>query len=137
LFYTGRGVLQDYDEAMKWWRKAANQGSADAQHFLGMMYYNGEGVPQDYTQAANWIRRAAEQGDFQAQSSLAIMYDKGQGVPQDYVQAYKWINLAAARWSAWDGRRKAIVEIRAQLAAKLTPVQLAEAQRLAREWTPK
>ena len=63
------------------------------------------------------------------------MYEKGQGVPQDYVAAHLWLNLAASRWTAKDRGRAAT--IRDEVAEKMTPDQLAEAQRLAREWKPK
>ena len=138
FFYTGRGAGKDYVEAIKWFRKAADQGFANAQLFLGLMNYNGEGVPQDYIEAVNWYRKAADQGDEQAQFELGAMYDKGQGVPQDYVQAYKWLNLAAARSPPLlEIRREIVVKLRDQVAAKMTPAQIAEGQKLAREWRPK
>ena len=58
------------------------------------------------------------------------MYDNGQGVPQDYVQAHKWYNLAAA-----SGNKDA-VKNREIVAAKMTPAQIAEAEKLVREWKP-
>ena len=95
------------------------------------MYDNGLGVPQDYTDALEWYRMAAEQGFDKAQNNLGFMYDNGLGVPQDYVQAHLWYNLAAAQGFdlAWENREK--------VTNKMTPAQLAEAQRLAREWKPK
>jgi TPR repeat protein len=80
----------DFATALKEWRPLAEQGDADAQSNLGVMYYNGNGVPQDYAQAVKWYRKAAEQGHADAQSNLGVMYDKGEGVPQDYAQAVKW-----------------------------------------------
>jgi len=67
----GHGVPQDYAEAMKWFRKAAEQGDAQAQRNLGIMYHGGQGVSQDYGEAMKWFRKAAEQGDAQAQNNLA------------------------------------------------------------------
>ena len=55
---------------MKWYRKAAEQGDADAQYNLGISYDRGEGVPQDYVEAVKWYRKAAEQGDADAQNKL-------------------------------------------------------------------
>ncbi len=55
-------VSQDYAAAIKWYRRAAGQGLADAQYNLGVMYYKGQGVPQDYAVAARWYRKAAAQG---------------------------------------------------------------------------
>ena len=91
---------QDYAEAVKWYRKAADQGYPAAQYNLGVMYDQGQGVPQDYAEAARWYRKAADQGDANAQLGLGVMYAKGQGVPQDYVEAHMWLNLAASRISA-------------------------------------
>ena len=98
----------------------------------------GQGVPQDYGEAAKWYRLAAEQGNPTAQSNLGSMYYSGQGVPQDYVQAYMWVDLAASRFppSAIDDRNGA-AHNRDIVASKMTAEQLAEAQKLAREWKPK
>ena len=60
--FRGEGVPQDYTQAVYWWRKAAEQGDADAQFMLGDCYYKGQGVPQDYAQAVSLYRKAAEQG---------------------------------------------------------------------------
>ena len=121
----------DYATALKEWRPLAEQGEARAQTNLGVMYRLGEGVPQDNTEAVRWYRRAAEQGHTKAQFKLGAMYFMGRGVPQDDVQAHMWLNLAAAPGN--ELARK----IRDNLAEKMPPAQLAEAQRLAREWTPK
>ena len=115
-------------------RARAEQGDASAQFNLGNMHANDEGVPQDYSEAMRWYRLAAEQGDAGAQFILGVMYADGEGVPQDYVQAHKWFNLAAA--SAEVASREAYVEARDDVAARMTPSQIAEAQRLAREWRP-
>ena len=71
-----QGVPQDYAEAVKWYRLAAEQGDAVAQYNLGVMYDNGQGVPQDYAEAVKWYRLAAEQGYAHAQRNLGVMYDK-------------------------------------------------------------
>jgi TPR repeat protein len=68
---------------------------------------------------------------------LAEMYDRGQGVPQDYVQAHLWLNLAAAHSATAESEvREIAVKYRDRIAAKMTPAQIAEAQKLAREWKP-
>ena len=69
-YATGQGVPQDRAEAARWYRKAAEQGDADAQFNLGLMYHNGQGVPQDHAEAARWSRKAAEQRDAEAQNIL-------------------------------------------------------------------
>jgi TPR repeat protein len=136
-FYAyGQGVPQDYALALVWYRKAAEQGDAFAQTGLGVMYANGRGVPQDDAQAVAWYRKAAEQGDAEAQGSLGAMYATGHGVPQDYVLAHMWVNLAMPGLEDAT-RRKVFVTLRDAVAAKMTPDQIAEAQRLARERKPK
>ena len=117
---------------MKWYRLAAEQGQADAQYNLGLRYDNGVGVPRDYQEAVRWYRLAAEQGDAQAQYNLAGRYAIGQGVREDYVQAHKWINLAASRTTT--GEAEYYRSMRDKLEEQMTASQIAEAQRLAREW---
>jgi TPR repeat protein len=85
----------DYPQAVKWFRKAAEQGNAFAQFNLGQIYTQGKGVPQDYAEAVKWWRKAAEQGYAGAQYNLGFMYDKGLGVRQDDAEAVKWYRKAA------------------------------------------
>ena len=73
----------------------------------------------------------AEQGNALAQFNLGVNYTSGEGVPQDDVLAHKWFNLAAAQGDASAKKNRAIVTDR------MTREQIAEAQRLAREWKPK
>jgi uncharacterized protein len=136
MYANGQGVPQDYAQALIWTRKAANQGDAVAQNNLGVMYRDGQGVPQDYAQALIWLRKAADQGDAVAQNNLGGIYYEGQGILQDFVRAHMWFNLAASRAEDAETREQA-TKNREILAAKMTPVQIAEAQRMAREWKPK
>ncbi len=136
MYDNGYGVPQDHAEAVKWYRLAAQQGVAKAQYNLGLMYGNGQGVPQDYAEAAKWYRRAAEQGFADAQNNLGFMYGNGQGVPQDYVEAHQWYNLAASRLPPGEDRDRA-VRNRDIVEGRMTPAQIGEAQRRAREWRPK
>ncbi len=112
-------------------RTAADQGYANAQFNLGVMYEKGEGVTQDYKEAVKLYRKAADQGNTDAQTNLGVMYGKGQGVTKDYVQAHSWLNLAAVQGKKYAG------EMRDFLEKQMTPAQIAEAQRLEREWKPK
>jgi TPR repeat protein len=130
MYANGQGVPQDYAAAVSWYRKAAEQGDATAQFNLGAMHYDGHGVSQDYSAAVSWYRKAAEQGLAKAQGGLGVMYATGKGVPQDYVIAHMWFNLAAA------GGEKISVQLRDALAGHMTPAQISEAQKLAREWKP-
>ena len=131
MYYEGRGVPQDDKKAVKWYRKAAEQDYTSTQLNLGVMYYNGRGVVQDYGEAIKWYRKAALQGKAPAQRNLGVMYEDGKGIVQNYVTAHMWYNLAGA-----GGDEKAR-EYRDRIAEKMTPAQIAEAQRLAREWKPK
>ncbi len=95
MYRDAQGVPQDYVEAAKWFRKAADQGLVGAQYSLGVAHMNGQGVPQDYAEAVKWFRLAADQGFAEAQASLGVAYIQGQGVPQDYAEAVKWCRKAA------------------------------------------
>jgi TPR repeat protein len=123
-------VPQDHQEAIRWFRKAAEQGDRDAQTNLGSLYLLGDSLPQDYTEALKWLRAAAEQDHPLAQTKLGIMYEKGDGVPQDLVQARMWLSLAAVQGS------ELADAFRNELTKRMTPAQIAEAQRLAQEWRP-
>ncbi len=136
MYELGRGVPQDSAEAVKWYRKAAEQGHAAALYDLGLMYASGLGVPQDYADAAKWYRKAADKGFATAMLSLGFMYTAGQGVPQDLVSAWIWFDRAASRYPPGPNRNEA-ARARNRVAAKMTPEQIAEAQRLAQEWKPK
>ena len=89
MYDQGFGVPKDYKEAVKWYRKSAEQGLADAQCNLGYMYDQGFGVPKNYKEVFKWYTKAAEQGDADAQHNLGLMYYNGEGVPKDYKLAVK------------------------------------------------
>ncbi|MCK8804258.1 sel1 repeat family protein [Haemophilus influenzae] len=90
----------NYQTAFKLWLPLAEQGDAQAQGGLGMMYERGLGVKQDDFKAVNWYRKAAEQGDADAQLNLGAMYAIGRGVKQDGVEAVKWFRKAAEQGNA-------------------------------------
>ena len=94
-------------------------------------------MKQDHAEAMKWYRLAAGQGLISAQLILGVMYEEGHGVKPDNVQAHKWFDLAAAhsRSSGTEDHDLAIKR-RDLVAAKMTPAQIEEAQRLAREWKP-
>ena len=73
----------------------AEQGNAESQYHLGVMYQRGDGVFRDYNEAVKWYRKSAEQGHSDAQYNLGIMYERGHGVPQDYKEAVKWYKKSA------------------------------------------
>ncbi len=136
MYSKGRGVPQDFAKALQWYRKAAEQGNVSAQFSLGIFYATGRGVPQDDAEAVGWWHKAAEQGHANAQYNLGLMYSKGRGIPQDYAQAHMWYNLAASRHPPGEDRDRA-VKNRDIVAKRMTPAQIAEAEKLAREWRPK
>ena len=170
---TVEGVPQNYTEAAKWFRLAAEQADfalAQSKPWpmmyyqwqrctarlckeaakwlslggrtgyvlrhsinLGFMYYHGEGVPQDYTEAGEVVSPGSRTGTKRkAQRACLVMYYQGQGIPQDYIEAHKWFNLAASQLLGEE--YDAAVDAREETAKKMTPDQIAEAQRLAREW---
>jgi TPR repeat protein len=164
MYNAGKGVPRNYAEARKWYRLAAEQGHPDAQYKLGVLILSGS-WPTNYAEAVKWYRLAAEQGDFgaqfrlgyeegffrlldpteavkwfrlsaergypDAQNNLGVSYEQGKGVPQDYVSAHMWFNLAGA------GGLEIASTNRDRIASKMTPAQIAEAQRLAASWEPK
>ena len=95
----GKGVNAysngDYATALKEWTPLAEQGNADAQYLLGLLYQGGIGVPQDDKTASKWFTLSAEQGNAHAQTEIGKMYNNGTGVPQDYKTALKWFILGS------------------------------------------
>ena len=131
-YANGLRVPKDDVEATRWFRMAAEQGNMFAQNVLGTHYARGIGVSEDDAEAVQWYLLAAEQGHLGAQEFLGAKYWIGKGVPQDYVQSHMWLNLAASRLTGEDLEKA--VEARDSVAQMMTPAQIAEAQRLAREW---
>ena len=95
MYYNGYDVAQDYKQAFSWFKKSAEQGFANAQCKLGVMYDEGKGVAQDYKQAFSWYKKSAEQGYAYAQLQLGGMYFNGKGVAKDDKQSSYWYNKAA------------------------------------------
>jgi hypothetical protein len=126
MYEEGKIVPQDLGKARWWFEKAAAQGDAQAQTSLGTLYVAGRGVPLNFVQARQWWEQAAAQGDAEAQNKLGVLYDSGHGVPQDDVRAYMWYSLAVGHAKYAAGNRDSI-------ARRMTPAQIAEAQRLAQQ----
>lgn len=131
MYQEGEGVPQDAAEAVKWFRKAAEQGNSYAQVSLGFMYDSGQGVQQGDAEAVIWYQKAADQGDLDAQFYLGIMYEKGGGVPQDYSEAYFWLFMAAA-----NGNDMA-EDLRDKVAKRLTASKMEAIQQRTHSWEPK
>ena len=129
--YFGIGVEKNDEKAFNWWTKSAKKGVGQASYMLGVMYDNSWGVPRNDIEAVKWYAKAAVQGHPLAQHDLALMYASGAGVPKDYVRAHMWLNIAVAFGNSF------MVKHRNRIAKKMTPTQIAEAERLAREWMEK
>jgi TPR repeat protein len=137
MYETGSGVPKDDSKAADWYLKSVEVPPNGRFHaepietLVAQLYRDARGVSQSYADAAKWYRTAAERGFAPAQEGLASLYIKGHGVPQDFVLAYMWLNLAATGTSDENilGRRDA-------LAALMTPDQVAEGQKMTREWKP-
>jgi hypothetical protein len=100
MYDLGRGVKQDYAQAVKWYRAAAEQGQAEAQFALAEMYKNGDGVAKDMSEAVHWYQRAADQGEPRAQLLLGVLYESGVGVPMDNPRAAEWYRRSAEQGDA-------------------------------------
>jgi TPR repeat protein len=94
-FETGAGAEQDYPEAVKWYRKAANLGYPPAQNNLGGMYLRGLGVAQDDSEALRWYLRAAGEGYLAAENNVGFMNAAGRGAPANDQEAVHWYQRAA------------------------------------------
>ena len=95
MYERGKGVAQSDEKAVKWYRKAADQGNGDAQSNLGVMYREGRGVDQSDEKAVEWYNKAVEQGHAGAQNNLGVMYERGKSVAQSDEKAVKWYRKAA------------------------------------------
>ena len=131
LYANGKGATKDDAKARQWYEKAAVQGHTEAQVNLGVMLMYARGGQQDYKMAVYYLRQAANQGNDLAQRKLGQMYERGEGVQQDNVKAYMWYSLGSANGV------EAGVRLRDALAKRMEPEQIAEAQKLVREWKPK
>ena len=105
---------RDEAEAARWYRRAADQGMAEAEAVLGAMYLHGRGLARDDEAAVRWFRRAAEQGDAYGQAGLGYCYAHGRGVPPDRETAIAWFRRSARQGYAYSrdslGRMGAAVE---------------------------
>jgi TPR repeat protein len=163
-YKTGEGAVKNYEEAVNWYRKAAEQGFAAAQNNLAVMYEKGLGVPKDDSEAAKWYRKAAEKQEAHAQHSLGIMYRDGRGIPQDFEEAVKWLRKAAEQghqgafrdmgemyWKGLGVSRNDVLasmwwrlavmhgdeeseRLLSKVTAKMTSSSVLESEKLAQEW---
>ena len=106
-------MKQDFTPAARWYRKAADQGDANAQYNLGLSYANGRGAKQDFGEAARLYRKAADQGYANAHFNLSAKYANGQGVKQDFGKAERWLRKAAYQGN--ENAKKAMLVVKEKL----------------------
>lgn len=132
LYEEGRGVAKDFDKARNAYFVAAGYENAEAKFRIGAMLESGKGAPSwDYAGAAAYYTQAAKSGLAKAQFALATMYFDGRGYPQDFKRAYLWYSLAVANQGKADDFDA--ISRRDNLAAKMSPEELASAQEMARQ----
>jgi TPR repeat protein len=149
-YEEGDGVARNLTEAARLYRLSITNphhgdGLAEAQFSLGALYHEGKGVPKDWKVAAELFEAAADRGYPQAQFNIGWMYYVPEGVEENFVKAYMWIMLAGR---SANGTESVVVqpdasvagkalEISGELSKKMTPAQLAEADRMIKAWKPK
>jgi uncharacterized protein len=154
IYAVGLGVPRDYGEAVKWFRLAAEQDSPYAQNILGIASEHGFFLQQSDADALTWYRRAANKIYDSShltlmhgpQYNLAAMYASGRGTSKDNVQAYMWFTLAAKLGdvkspdtlgvASFGSSKETALEQRDRVAALMTSAEIAEAEKLARGWSP-
>jgi len=119
---------KDYESAAKFFRKAAEQGDAQAQLKLGMLYATGRGVPLDDKQAVSWYLKAAEKKNAEAQFYLGVRYANGNGIAKDYVEANKWLTISGKAGFEFSTLFRELLE------KNMKPANIAEAQKRANAW---
>ena len=163
MYFKGEHTIQDYQEALRWYRQAGEQGNANALYNIGVFHDKGLAVEKDFNQAAKWYQQAADLGFPDALYNLGVMHEYGQAVAQDYTKAREYYLQAAEKgepsaqfslgllydkglgvekdyvtaYMGWaitgDGHKNAEFN-RDSLAEDMTPMQISEAKRLAKAW---
>lgn len=124
LYFSGRGVDQDFQQAFRWTMAAADQGHVQAQFNVGALYYEGQGVSRDRRQALEWYLRAGNAEYAPAQHNVAEMYYLGNGVDQDLVRAHAWASRAV------ENGLESSVDLLNDIEDDMSDAQLREARRL-------
>ena len=125
---SAQKLADDHYFRVRLYQESAEKGDSDAQYKLGLLYLTGNGALQDFDEAARWLKLAAEQGYALAQYELGLIYRTGHGFAIDPVKSYMWLNLAAAA-----GIQQAVMA-RDEVMRSLSAKQLAQAQKISREW---
>lgn len=95
------GIRQDYEKAATWYHRAAEQGHAEAQHYLGQLYLHGDGVLINHGRAREWFEKSAEQGHQAALCDLGNIYYNGLGVQRDFQRARIYLDKGALLDDSW------------------------------------
>jgi len=95
MYYKGQGVKQDKAQAVKYMKKAAEQGHAKAQFLYSVMLFTGDGAEQSVPEAKKWIRKSADKGFAEAQFNLGMMYVNGDNIDKNRAEGVKWLKKAA------------------------------------------
>jgi len=135
-------VVRKYKTELPKIQELASRGDSDALFHLGLMHYEGWGIPQNYAEALRLFKVAAEKPHTQALLWLGDIYAEGKGVAKDYIEAYKYYDLATLQSKHGELELSELYrdlsnKKRNDLALRMTPTQIAEAQKRASEWKPK
>ena len=128
LYFTGQGVAQNLEQALRWTESAANQGHVNAQFNLGSLYLEGQGTRQNNVLGIDWFTRAAHSGHPSAAFALAKMYQQGDPIPKDLIQAYAW----AAK--AENNDHDEGTTLKEEIENELNPSEVSQARRLFATW---
>jgi len=135
LYETGKGVSKNYGKAAEWYSSSAEMFNSTAMYRMGFLHEKGMGVPKSMQEAEKWYRRAADAGNSWSQFYFGEKCEHGKGVKKDLVFAHAWYNLAS-RGMGDKGLWKKAKSARDRVALKLTPEELARAEKIVRDWRP-
>ena len=135
MLLTGEKVSQDFDEAAKWFLKAAESGDRAAYRNLGYMYFYGHGFGEDKVTGIEWYRKAAELGDAESQFMLGWCYRSGLTLPQDKVKALMWMTISMDNFDESEsGLRDRAYREQQDLIDEMKPEKTRQAVELAEMW---
>tara|TARA_B100000405_G_C16503279_1_gene344577 strand:+ start:64 stop:642 length:579 start_codon:yes stop_codon:yes gene_type:complete len=137
--YFGSSSREDKKTAIKWWRKAAEQGHLDAHFNLGTAYVAGSGVEKNADIAVQWFRKAAENSDVMSQAKLGKIYWHGDLQPKDKIKALAWFIIAVKNGAVQFGYFEFLEGIpsMSQINKELTPEKIKKAEALVEEMVKK
>jgi len=131
LLEKGIGLPRDVKLAATWYERAAQGGNVRAMHNLATLLASGVNGKVDYESALRWYSEAAEAGLRDSQFNLGVLFARGIGTRPDLAQAFKWFAIAAAQSDAEAAKK------RDEIAAKLSPADLAAAKEVVERWRPR